>query len=43
MFAYLEPVFGVVLSAVVLGKAVGMTVISGAIVVVGGLSLTNLN
>jgi drug/metabolite transporter (DMT)-like permease len=42
MFAYLKPVFGVALSAAVLGKAVGMTVISGAVVVVGGLALTNL-
>jgi hypothetical protein len=29
MFTYLTPVFGVVLSAAVLGEAVGMTVISG--------------
>ncbi len=42
IFAYLKPVFSVVLSAVMLGQAVGMTVISGAVVVVGGLALTNL-
>jgi drug/metabolite transporter (DMT)-like permease len=42
MFTYLTPVFGVVLSAAVLCEAVGMTVISGGVVVVGGPALTNL-
>jgi drug/metabolite transporter (DMT)-like permease len=42
MFTYLTPIFGLVLSAAVLGEAVGMTVISGGVVVVGRLALTNL-
>ena len=42
IFTHLTPVFGVVLSAAVLGEAVGMTVISGGVVVVGELAFTNL-
>jgi drug/metabolite transporter (DMT)-like permease len=42
MFTDLSPIYGVVLSEAVLGEAVGMTVISGGVVVVGGLARTNL-